>query len=498
MAGWVYQRGEIDSGNNGSIDAITYYFYDSNGNMIRNEFDNDNDGFMDEITYYFYDSNGNRIRNEFDNDNDGFMDEVRYFTYDSNGNQTSLEVDDGNDGSIDVVESYAYDSSGHYTGFEYDDGDDGSIDVVGYATNDLNGNMTRLEIDEGVDGSIDEVRYFTYDSNGNQISLEFDFDNDGSVDLTLYLTNDLNGHLVKIESDYNNDGFIDAVTHLTSWIYIQGPGEPAVPWVQIGGEITYEGIPLCAMVLANGQHMFTGNPVGEYSLSVPLDAHDEITLYAFCSGKAPFKRILTYEEATNFDINMQPPGSSLPMNVIYQLSPSFSNPDWVTISGRITAGNGTPLCAMALANGQSMFTSNPIGDYSLDVPLDDNGEITLQVFCSGQAPFKQIISDIPVFPDVARFAGNYSGTYSGDDYGTWTAVIDSQGYISGSYYSQQFIRTVSISGSVNASGALTMATGGTSSGATFVGQIYSSGNVQGTWDNPYDNYSGTFTGSKTN
>jgi hypothetical protein len=462
---------DIDSNNDGYIDEVEYYTHDSNGNMIMIEVDDGDDGSIDQVIYLTYNSNGNNTMYETDDNNDGFMEEIGYRIYDSNGHLTELQIDFGAEGSIDASEYYTNDSNGNMVSFEYDHNRDGFPEAAGYATNDSNGNMTRLEIDTDYDGSIDYVDIRTYDLNGNMIKRELDLDNDGSMEL---------------------------VYNFTSWTYIQGPGEPGVPWVQIGGEVTYEGTRLSAMVLANGQHMFTNNPIGEYSLYVPLNVHGEITLYAFCGGMAPFKRKLTYEEAAYFDISMELPESSQPMNVTHELSPSLTKSGWVTISGRVTGNDETPLSAMALANGKKMFTNNPIGEYSLDVPLNPEGKITLYVFCGGMEPYKEIISDIPDFPDVASYAGTYIGTFTGDDWGTWTVTIDSQGNISGSYYSQQFYHTVSISGSVDSYGNLTMATGGTSTGADFVGTVDSLGNVQGTWDNPYDDYSGTFSGSKNN
>jgi hypothetical protein len=53
-----------------------------------------------------------------------------------------------------------------------------------------------------------------------------------------------------------------------------------------------QGIPLCAMVLANGVYMFSCAPVGSYSLTVPLDSSGQITLFGFADGHFPFKAIL--------------------------------------------------------------------------------------------------------------------------------------------------------------------------------------------------------------
>ncbi|HUL95341.1 MAG TPA: hypothetical protein VLT89_04985 [Usitatibacter sp.] len=64
----------------------------------------------------------------------------------------------------------------------------------------------------------------------------------------------------------------------------------------------------------------------------------------------------------------------------------------VSISGSISNTAGTPLCALVLANGQFMFSCSPVGQYSLTVPLDANGQITLFGFADGHFPYKQIVA----------------------------------------------------------------------------------------------------------
>ena len=67
----------------------------------------------------------------------------------------------------------------------------------------------------------------------------------------------------------------------------------AVVRVSLGGNVTHNGEPVIAMVLANGQYMFTGGGEGRFDLAdVPLDSNGKITLYAFCSGLSPYKTIL--------------------------------------------------------------------------------------------------------------------------------------------------------------------------------------------------------------
>ena len=161
-------------------------------------------------------------------------------------------------------------------------------------------------------------------------------------------------------------------------------------WVNINGTVTYDGTPLCAMVLANGQYMFTcGDNLGIWDLEVPLDSNGLITLYGFCSGFSPFKTVLTPSEALDFDITMiRAAAGSREIDITMRTEPGDSNPNWVRISGTVTY-DGTPLCAMVLANGQAMFSCGAdLGTFDLEVPLDGNGDITLYGFASGCAPYK--------------------------------------------------------------------------------------------------------------
>ena len=54
------------------------------------------------------------------------------------------------------------------------------------------------------------------------------------------------------------------------------------------------------------------------------------------------------------------------------------------MQGTILLADGTPICAMVLANGQYMFSCDGEGGaYDLGVPLDANGQITFFSFADG-------------------------------------------------------------------------------------------------------------------
>jgi hypothetical protein len=161
-------------------------------------------------------------------------------------------------------------------------------------------------------------------------------------------------------------------------------------WTTIMGTVTRDGSPLCAMVLANGQYMFScGANNGVYDLTVPLDSNGQITIQAFASGLAPFKQVVG-TTTQQIDIAMQTADpQSRSTAVTANFSTDASTPsNWVNISGSVTV-DGQPLCAMVLANGQYMFTCNPVGTFNLTAPLNNDGEILLYGFCSGLKPFKK-------------------------------------------------------------------------------------------------------------
>ena len=166
-------------------------------------------------------------------------------------------------------------------------------------------------------------------------------------------------------------------------------------WKTIAGSVRFKEDPLCAMVLANGQYMFTckeGDDFGTYELDVPLDAVQLITIQAFVSGLAPFRQT-TDGSDLDVDIDMQtaaPESRSTVVTTITSTDASIQS-GWVQISGTVQY-DGSPLCAMVLANGQYMFSCGANnGSYDLIVPLDSKGQITLYVFVSGFQPYKQVL-----------------------------------------------------------------------------------------------------------
>ena len=166
---------------------------------------------------------------------------------------------------------------------------------------------------------------------------------------------------------------------------------------EISGHVTYHGTPLCALVLANGQRQFSCNNEGGFHLTnVPFDANDRITLFVFCSGFRPYKTILTSGE-TDLTVEMSTePNGKRPVVTITSMTQSAAKPGWIEISGKIENQFGVPLRALVLINGQHAFTNDPVGTFSLTVPVGPNGSILLYGFCDGMMPYKIFVSDTTV------------------------------------------------------------------------------------------------------
>ena len=65
--------------------------------------------------------------------------------------------------------------------------------------------------------------------------------------------------------------------------------------IDINGTIkTVGGTDICAMVLANGQYMFSCDGTGSYFLKIPLDNNGQFKLQVYADGFAP--SIRTFDE----------------------------------------------------------------------------------------------------------------------------------------------------------------------------------------------------------
>ncbi len=171
--------------------------------------------------------------------------------------------------------------------------------------------------------------------------------------------------------------------------------------ISIDGTVkTTNNLDICALVLASGQYMFSCSPAGVHALNnLPRETDGTVKLQVYADGFLPY--ITTVVASGTIPVvmtssgicpNYNPPGNP----GVYPGSAG----QWIDISGSVHVLYGTtqvPVCAMVLANGQFMFSCAGAGAYNLNVPLDSNGQVTLQIYADGFAPY---ILNIDEFQNV--------------------------------------------------------------------------------------------------
>ncbi len=103
---------------------------------------------------------------------------------------------------------------------------------------------------------------------------------------------------------------------------------------------------------------------------------------------------------------------------------------------------------------------------------------------------------------VAVYAGTYAGTYRAQvdtvERGSWCAVVDTDGSITGMVHSDVTGRQYPFNGTVTRDGGMAMSTGQTGAGSIFAGMIEDDMSVSGTWRNVSapERFNGTFEGAQ--
>ena len=172
--------------------------------------------------------------------------------------------------------------------------------------------------------------------------------------------------------------------------------------VDLSGTIkTADGTDICAMVLASGKFMFSCNPIGVFSLTdLPRENNGTAKRQIYADGFFPKIDILA--GSSDDAVVMTRSGACPSYNTPYDpgVFPGSAGKR-INISGKVLLQNSqTPICAMALANGQHMFSCDGSGSYALNIPLDNNGQFKLQVYADGFAPTIQTFDEFKAMNDV--------------------------------------------------------------------------------------------------
>lgn len=173
--------------------------------------------------------------------------------------------------------------------------------------------------------------------------------------------------------------------------FIAGASPKAKTYVNIAGTVTdLSGQPLCGLVIANGQFQFTCNPDGPFALAVPLDAHNQVTVFAFVDGFLPVK--ITLGSGGRVDFVMR---RSVNPTIAFQVEPlpdsmpgQAYDAELVNLAA-VTGGaspyhcqadtfaNGTPPLGLSITPGchlsGTVSANAPAGAYTFNVCVFDVG-----------------------------------------------------------------------------------------------------------------------------
>lgn len=145
------------------------------------------------------------------------------------------------------------------------------------------------------------------------------------------------------------------------------------------------------------------------------------------------------------------------------------------------------------ASGQTVDFSLPKGDFEANSVV----QILISAITNSNGQARSMITRAQAKKVFRRnllglFAGDYKGSFTGDDTGSWSATVDINGNISGTSTSDTY-GPDTISGSLSSSGKSSMS--GTVGSAIFSGNFSRSGNATGSWVDD-GGASGSFTGTR--
>ncbi len=193
-----------------------------------------------------------------------------------------------------------------------------------------------------------------------------------------------------------------------------------------------------------------------------------------------------------------------------------ANVNNANLLGETTLMHTVSLCAETptkylLLNNADQTLKNKLKQTALDIAIEKASNSAQNSSCNHIVKILKNPQDNSIVPHDAQaqdnsspgaaglnqFAGSYSGTYSGNDNGTFHTDISPSGAIALSGRSSANGQSFAGNGKIEANGSLAMSFGSMSTGATFNGSVNAStGLLTGTWENATTSTHGSFTGTK--
>ena len=173
-------------------------------------------------------------------------------------------------------------------------------------------------------------------------------------------------------------------------------------------------------------------------------------------------------------------------------------------SGATALMSATNACSpgavkLLISSGANSALKDKLGKSALDIAMDRATQSGQNSPCNKVITIlsnpQQDIKSTSTQPTGNVFSGNYSGSYTGDDYGSFQVGIAQDGRVTLTGKSSQTNQMFSGNGKISNDGSLGISLGSISSGATFQGSINpKTGAMYGTWKN--SGQAGNFSGNK--
>ena len=194
----------------GSGNTTRENYHYTNNKLARFELDLEDNGSIEKITHYFYNDNGDITHYQVDNNGDGIINSIANYTY-LNAILSTFTEDSNNDDAPNIQIQYTYDNEGNKTAQTSEFDPDGSVISISTFTYDNQNNPLRYEQDRDMDGSVDYAELYTYDSNNQRTQYQRDMDGNGSWDFVAQYVYDINGQRIKMIEDSDGNGIVDNV-----------------------------------------------------------------------------------------------------------------------------------------------------------------------------------------------------------------------------------------------------------------------------------------------
>ncbi|MBN2568923.1 MAG: hypothetical protein JXB42_05790, partial [Deltaproteobacteria bacterium] len=170
-------------------------------------------------------------------------------------------------------------------------------------------------------------------------------------------------------------------------------------WVRIRGSVKWIDLPVCAMILANGQYTFSDADDGRFEIVVPPAGEDgSITLFGFADGFSPYKAFLPTIKAETV-ASYTSYGSVILVGTVSTITlKSVCASYWPKPSGCIMVPQETPVSVLVDANGSQTVSSSEDGGFELEVLPDADGRITISSFMDEYFSYAEILSPEEIIP----------------------------------------------------------------------------------------------------